>query len=57
MQSQDAPLPEDGAPTSRDARPRVGPDEPEPLTMVEVELPDGRYLLVYGRFAPNPLDA
>jgi hypothetical protein len=57
MQSQDAPLPEDEAPRSRDAQPRVGPDEPAPLTMVEVELPDGRYLLLYGRFAPNPPNA
>jgi hypothetical protein len=57
MQSQDAPLPEGTAPASHDARPRVGPDEPEPLTTVEVELPDGRYLLVYGRHATNPDDA
>ncbi|HEV2033524.1 MAG TPA: hypothetical protein VGU71_04910 [Candidatus Dormibacteraeota bacterium] len=57
MQSSDAPLPEDEAPPSRDARPRVEPDEPEVLTMVEVELPDGRYLLLYGRYAPDPHDA
>jgi hypothetical protein len=57
MQSQDAPLPEGDAPPSRDSRPRVGPDEPEQLTMVEVELPDGRYLLLYGRFAPSPFHA
>jgi hypothetical protein len=57
MQSQDAPLPEDDAPLSLDVGPRAGPDEPEPLTMVEVELPDGRYLLVYGRLAPVLSDA
>lgn len=57
MQSQDAPLPEDDATPSRDVLQRAGPDEPELLTMVELELPDGRYLLVYGRLAPNPFDA
>jgi hypothetical protein len=57
MQSQDAPLPEGEGPPSRDVRPRAGQDEPELLTMVELELPDGRYLLVYGRPAPNHHDA
>lgn len=57
MQSQDAPLPEGEGPPSRDVRPRAGQNEPELLTMVELELPDGRYLLVYGRPAPNHHDA
>lgn len=57
MQSQDARLPEDDSPPSRDRRPHAGPDEPELLKMVQLELPDGRYLLVYGRLAPNASDA
>jgi hypothetical protein len=57
MRRQDSPLPEDDARPSRDVRPRAGPDEPELLTMVEVELPDGRYLLVYARLTPKPFDA
>jgi hypothetical protein len=57
MQSQDAPLPDQDPATSRDAAPRGAPREHQPLTMVEVELPDGRYLLLYGRFAPDPHDA
>ncbi len=57
MQSQDAPLPENDARPSRDTRPRAVSGEPELLTVVEVELPDGRYLLAYSRLAPNPSDA
>jgi hypothetical protein len=57
MQNQNAPLPEDDATPSRDVLQRAAPDEPELLTMVELELPDGRYLLVYGRPATDPFDA
>jgi hypothetical protein len=57
MQKEDSRPPHDPLPQSQPVRAPGGPDQPEVLTMVEIELPDGRYLVVYGRVAPSRPDA
>ena len=57
MRKQEAPPPEHDASSRRDVRPHVRTGEPGLLSTVEVELPDGRYLLVFSRLSPNASDA
>ena len=57
MQSSDATLPEDGRTSSTDGHAPARKNGTPQLNKVETELPDGRYLLVYGHPEPKPADA